>query len=344
MSKRDDLLRSAAAHIDESVGTSDLPAAVATSAVPTQWQGVVKSKSAVEIPLEKIGRDPTQPREEFNPEALARLAESLRTRGLLQPIRVRWDEGLGQYVLIAGERRWRAAGMAGLKTMTAIVVEGELDPGERLAIQLVKNCLREDLKPIEQARAYKRLMDLHGWSGNQLAKELAIAQGTISRALSLLDLPVAVQEQVEQGVLSPSAAHEVAKLDSPETQVEVAERVARERLTRDQVAEAVRAKKSGRFRQLGTPRSKSDSRTAPSSSSPGRPPPQGPRRSPGRCSRAPSRSWPGPVRPTASKRARGPGVSLTQPSNPAMSLSVRRDRPGRARSVPRLAGQLGGKT
>ncbi len=248
MGKRDALLKSAASHIDESVGTAvpSQPSAVATSSTPARWQGVVKSRSAVEIPLDKIERDPTQPREEFEPEALARLSESLRTRGLLQPIRVRWDESSNAYILIAGERRWRAAKMAGLSTMTAIVVEGELDQGERLAIQLIENCLREDLRPIEQARAYKRLMDLHGWSGNQLAKELAIAQGTVSRALSLLALPTGVQEKVEQGALAPSAAHEVAKLDDPVLQVEIAERVVAEKMTRDQVVEAVRAKKEGR--------------------------------------------------------------------------------------------------
>lgn len=248
MGKRDDLLRSAAAHIDESVGTADPNSVVAagTSTAPARWQGVVKSKAAVEIPLEKIDRDPTQPREEFDGEALERLADSLRTRGLLQPIRVRWSNEQGKYILLAGERRWRAARLAGLSTMTAMVVEGELDAGERLAIQLIENCLREDLRPIEQARAYRRLMDLHGWSGNQLAKELAIAQGTVSRALSLLELPETVQEQVEQGELAPSAAHEVAKLADPAAQEEIAERVVSERLTRNEVAEAVRARKAGK--------------------------------------------------------------------------------------------------
>lgn len=248
MGKRDDLLRSASAHIDESVGTADLNpvAAASTSTAPARWQGVVKSKSAVEIPLGKIERDPTQPREEFDEEALTRLGDSLRTRGLLQPIRVRWSNELGKYILLAGERRWRAAGMAGFSTMTAIVVEGELDEGERLAIQLIENCLREDLRPIEQAKAYRRLMDLHGWSGNQLAKELAVAQGTVSRALSLLELPERVQQRVEQGGLAPSAAHEVAKLSDPSAQDEIAERVVAEGLTRNEVAEVVKARKAGK--------------------------------------------------------------------------------------------------
>ena len=154
--------------------------------VPARLQGVAKSKNAVEISVDRIGPDPDQPREAFDPEALERLAASLKTKGQLQPIRVRWDEGRGAYVILCGERRWRAAMLVGLTTMSCVVHEGGVDPGELLALQCVENALREDLKPIEQAKAYKRLMDLHGWSGNQLAKELAIAQPCVVRALALL--------------------------------------------------------------------------------------------------------------------------------------------------------------
>jgi ParB family chromosome partitioning protein len=247
MSKRDDLMRLAAAHIDESVGSAGPAgsAPLATSSAPARWQGVTKSKSAVEIPLEKIERDPTQPREEFDPDALNRLAESLKTRGLLQPIRVRWSEEQGMYIVLAGERRWRASRLAGLTTITAVVIDREPDPGERLALQLIENCLREDLRPIEQARAYRRLMELNGWSGNQLAKELAIAQGTVSRSLSLLDLPAEIQERVERGELAPSIAQEVARLDDATIQAEIAERVVTEKLTRGEVAEVVRAHRAG---------------------------------------------------------------------------------------------------
>jgi ParB family chromosome partitioning protein len=130
--------------------------------------------------------------------------------------------------------------MAGLRTVTAIVDDGLVDSAEILAAQLVENCLREDLKPIEQARAYRRLMDLQGWSGTRLAAELAIAQGTVSRALSLLDLPLPVIEHVESGQLAPSLAHEVAKLDSPAAQVQVAENAIAQKLTRQEVRQAVR--------------------------------------------------------------------------------------------------------
>jgi ParB family chromosome partitioning protein len=240
MGKLDRMMASGGANIAESMGVGAAVVATATSTAPERWKGVSKSKNAVEIPLDRIDRDPTQPREEFEPEALGRLAESLRNRGLLQPIRVRWDEHANKYLIVAGERRWRAARIAGLETLTAIVAEGPIEAGELLAAQLVENCLREDLKPIEQARAYRRLMDLRNWSGSKLASELSIVQGTVSRALSLLDLPEAVPERVEEVALAPSLAHEVAKLSSPAAQVKVAEKAVREKLSRQAVREEVR--------------------------------------------------------------------------------------------------------
>ena len=110
--------------------------------------------------------------------------------------------------------------IAGLATMSCVVSEGPLDAGELLALQLVENCLREDLRPIEQARAFKALMDRNGWSGNQAAKTLGIAQPTVVRALALLELPEPVQEQVEQGTLPPATAYEIGKVDDPEIQQE----------------------------------------------------------------------------------------------------------------------------
>ena len=122
---------------------------------------MTKSKNAVEIPLEKI-TDRDQPRDEFDAEALGRLAESLKARGQLQPIRVRWDQGSERYMIVVGERRWRAAQDGGIALAGAVVVDGPIATAELLAIQLVENCLREDLKPVEQAKAYKALMELNG--------------------------------------------------------------------------------------------------------------------------------------------------------------------------------------
>jgi ParB family chromosome partitioning protein len=142
--------------------------------------------------------------------------------------------------LICGERRWRAAGLAGLATLSCVLSEGPVDAGELLALQLVENCLREDLRPIEQAKAFKTLMDRNGWSGNQAAKALGIAQPTVVRALALLDLPEPVQERVEQGTLPPATAYEIGKVDDPEIQQELADRVVSEGLSRTEAMEAVR--------------------------------------------------------------------------------------------------------
>ena len=214
MGKLDELRRTAGANVVESASKRDATLApiapTLASLSPARMAGVARSKSTLEIPVDRIEPDLNQPREDFDEVAMARLADSLKHRGQLQPVRVRWDESKGVYVLICGERRWRAARMAGLSTLTCVVAEGTLDAGELLALQLVENCVREDLQPIEQARAYRALIDRTGWSGNRLAQELGIAQSSVVHALALLELPSGIQQQVEQGELSPSTAYEIS--------------------------------------------------------------------------------------------------------------------------------------
>lgn len=246
MGKLDELRRMAGGNVDESMGVGRAPCTTGqpeAPAAPTRWQGVTRSKDTALIPVDRIERDPGQPREDFDEEALRRLAESMRTRGQLQPIRVRWDEGRGVYVVIVGERRWRAAHMAGLATLSCTVHDGAMDQGELLALQLVENVLREDLRPIEEARAYRTLMERNGWSVSQLARELAIDHSGVSRALALLELPASVQEQVEQGALPPATAYEVSKLHDAAEQEALASRVIAGKLSRAETAEAVRQRK-----------------------------------------------------------------------------------------------------
>src|SRR3954470_1641649 len=152
-------------------------------------RGVANLKRAFLIPVDRIVADPDQPRREFDPESLRDLAESLKNRGQLQPVRVRWDEPSGNWVLISGERRWRAATLAGLPSLQAVEAKGAMLPDQILEDQLVENCLREDLKPIEQARAFKTLMDVRHWSHRQLAEQIHIAPSAVSQALALLRLP-----------------------------------------------------------------------------------------------------------------------------------------------------------
>jgi ParB family transcriptional regulator, chromosome partitioning protein len=243
----------AAGQIGASFGAGSPPGATPAgmdlgraTTMPARLQGLVKDKDAALIPVDRIVRDEAQPREEFDEDALERLAESLRTRGQLQPIRVRWDEGRGAYVVIMGERRWRAAARAGLPTLRCVVQDAPATAEELLALQLVENALREDLKPIEQAKAYKRLMEAHGWSGGRVARELAVDPSVVSRALSLLGLPEAVQARVDAGTLAVRSAAEIARLDGPEIQERVARAAEEGGLKRDEVAELVQAVKARR--------------------------------------------------------------------------------------------------
>ncbi|AGA31650.1 ParB/RepB/Spo0J family partition protein [Singulisphaera acidiphila] len=265
MGKLEEMMRGAGTNVGESMGAGRQSPSVhratapAFGGVPARLQGVLKAKDTAEIPVDRIQPDPDQPREEFDETALDHLAESLKTRGQLQPIRVRWDEGQGTYVVVAGERRWRAAVRAELKTMTCVIQDGVLAPGEMLAIQLVENLIREDLKPIEQAKAYRSLMELNGWSARQVARELAIDHTGVTRALALLELPAAVQAQVEEGALPPATAYEVSKLEDPEQQREVAALVVQDGLSRAETVERVRqvakAPKKGRgVAKAGPPR------------------------------------------------------------------------------------------
>lgn len=178
-----------------------------------RWAGAGRLRGAW-LALDSVSPDPDQPRREFDPEALARLAGSLRDRGQVQPIRVRWRDPVG-WVIVSGERRWRAARMAGLDRIAAVEATGEGDPATTLAEQLTENCLREDLTAMEQARAYRTLMAAEGWSQRQLAEYLHVSQPTVSRVLSLLSLPPETAAAVESGAVGATAAYRAARDPSP---------------------------------------------------------------------------------------------------------------------------------
>lgn len=252
MSKGEKLRKFAGDNMAESVGVGvalGLPPGMAPEAAtgrPAHLEGLTRVKNLVEITVTQIVRDDKQPREVFSEAEMDDLVQSITARGILQPIRVRWDADSGKYVIVAGERRFRAARQAGLRSVPCVIHEGVMTESTILQDQLVENLLRQDLQPIETAKAYRRLMELEGWSARQLARELHVPDASIVRALALLDLPDTVQQQVADGRLAPSVAYEVSKLDRPEDQAELAERVVTEKLTRDQAIEAVKVKKPGR--------------------------------------------------------------------------------------------------
>jgi len=219
-------------------GGGPTPAAFPRETSPDD--GRTRARDAGHMEIDRIVPDPDQPRKEFSDDAIERLAASLLKHGQLMPIRVRWNAEIGKWVVISGERRYRAAIRAGLKTVACVFADNGLSPSEILQEQIIENLLREDLKPIEQARAYRQLMDLHGWTAKELSGELHVSQGAISKSLSLLTLPVELQEQVDDGAIPATAAYEVAKVEDKVVQREIARRIVDEDLTRDAAADVVR--------------------------------------------------------------------------------------------------------
>ena len=204
------------------------------------------------VDIDQVIPDPEQPRSEFSPEALDRLADSIRDKGQLAPIRVRWSDSLGKWVIIAGERRWRATKQAGLPTIECYFHTDDLSRSEVLEQQLIENLLREDLKPLEEARAFASLMQLNGWNGKQVAENLRVPASQVSRAMALLRLPEDIQRRVDAGEIPARAAYELTKLANERQQRQLADQVAAGRLTQAQTARAVRQRRGKRRDQPRT--------------------------------------------------------------------------------------------
>jgi ParB family chromosome partitioning protein len=258
MGKTDALIREMGGNLAESIGVRTgalraFPPSPKPAGVPpaSPKDGFARNRAAGEMLLSNIVPDPNQPRKEFEPGSIERLAESIRSRGLLQPIRVRWTPELGKHVILVGERRYRAAILAGLTSVPCTFVESELTEAEILEEQLVENLLREDLNPIEQATSFKRYMELVGCHAKDLAQLLKVAPSTVTRALSLLKLPGDVQGQIADGEIPAKTGFEIAKLRSDAARKEVAEKVVAQKLTADDAAKVVRQKKGKPARGRG---------------------------------------------------------------------------------------------
>ena len=223
-----------------------LPTSGAIPEESAKYQGCTRIKSALLIQVDRVAPDPNQPRKEFEAESLRHLADSLKERGQLQPIRVRWDVAMERWVIIAGERRWRATVQAGLPTITAVEATKPLTADEILEEQLIENCVREDLKPIEQARAYKALIDSRGISQRQLAETLRIAQATVAKTLALLTLPEEIQAAVDASEIGPTEAYQISRVDDPQEQVRMAHEAKAGRLKRDDIEQRIRSTRKGR--------------------------------------------------------------------------------------------------
>ncbi len=164
------------------------------------------------LAIDNVTADPDQPRSQFDEEEIARLAKSIQEKGQIHPIHVRWSDAHSKWIIISGERRYRAAKLAGLPTVNCQFQEQDLSKTEVLEQQLIENLLREDLKPIEEAKAFDQLMKLNAWSAKQLSEAIRVNASKITRSLALLKLPADIQQQIESGQLSARAAYEISKL------------------------------------------------------------------------------------------------------------------------------------
>lgn len=231
-------------NLDESMGhrVSDVPQLLSPVASPKD-EGRRPLRKVGTVEINRVVPDPDQPRAEFAEDAIERLAQSIREKGQLLPIHVRWSETAKKWIVISGERRWRATLQAGLPTIDCYFQEKPLAPSEILEQQLVENLLREDLKPIEQARAFAGLMELNGWNGKQVAEALRVQPSTVSRALALLRLPDDIQKQVDAGDIPARSAYELSKVKDDRTRSRLAAETAAGHLSHDQAAKAARQRR-----------------------------------------------------------------------------------------------------
>jgi ParB family chromosome partitioning protein len=183
---------------------------------------------AVLLPLQSIEPNPLQPRRTFDPEALQALADSILEHGMIQPITVRrMDSGL--YQIIAGERRWRAARMAGCSEVPVVVIEA--DDKKAMELALIENLQRQDLNPIEEAQGYQTLIREYGLTQEQAASRVGKSRPAVANSLRLLALAPEVRGMVSEGTLSAGHAKAVLMLGSAKQQLSAAQRIVAQQLS-----------------------------------------------------------------------------------------------------------------
>lgn len=201
------------------------------------------------LPIEDLVPNPDQPRKHFDADGLQELSESIKEQGVLQPIIVnKSDEG---YLIVAGERRWRASALAGVQSVPVLVKE--LSAEDILKVALIENIQRRDLDPIEEALAYKRLLEQHSLTQENLAESLGKNRATIANSLRLLKLPSTILELIGRGALSAGHAKAILTLDDEKSMQTLADSVMKQGLSvRDAEARA-RGMKRAKVQEEGTP-------------------------------------------------------------------------------------------
>lgn len=199
-----------------------------------------------EIPVDIIKPNPLQPRNEFKMEKLKELADTIRSYGVIQPIIVQKEKD--DFILVAGERRFRAAKIAGLKTIPALIKD--YDQKQLMEITLVENLQREDLNPIEEATAYKRLVEEFALSQEEIGRKLGKSRSTITNSLRLLSLCDEVKIHIVQGELSVGQARPLLALEKDEEQANFANRIIKNKLTARQVEDLIKVSRKENKKQV----------------------------------------------------------------------------------------------
>lgn len=194
---------------------------------------------SVTLNISEIEPNRSQPRKEFDEKALSELAESISKHGLLQPLLVR-PMPLGGYQIVAGERRYRACQMAGLKDIPVII--RELGDTETMELALIENLQREDLTPLEEAEGYNVLMTEHGFTQDEVAQSVGKSRPAVANALRLLKLPNSIADYLKEGKISAGHARALLSLDNEKDMLELADLIVQKDLSVRQVEKLCKAK------------------------------------------------------------------------------------------------------
>ena len=199
-----------------------LGALLGDAALQTQEAG------SLSLPISQVEPGLKQPRKRFDDEALADLADSIRQHGVIQPLTVRRLSS-GYYQIIAGERRWRAAKLAGLSEVPVVIIEA--DDRQVMELGLIENLQREDLNPMEEAGGYRVLMEEYGLTQEEVAQQVGKSRPAVANALRLLSLPPSLHPLLEDGQLSAGHARAILSVPSPQLQEKLADKVVAEGLS-----------------------------------------------------------------------------------------------------------------
>ncbi|WP_299144900.1 ParB/RepB/Spo0J family partition protein [uncultured Dialister sp.] len=192
----------------------------------------------LELSIDSISPNPWQPRKDFDEESLQALADSIKENGLIQPVVVRQKGTSLSYELAAGERRWRAARMAGLTVIPAIAVD--YDDRSMAEMALVENLQRKDLNPVDEGMAYQKLMDEYGLTQEQISEKVGRSRPYVANMVRLLDLPDEVKGLLAKGALTAGQARPLLALGSGAEKVQLARRIVKEGLSARKVEEIIR--------------------------------------------------------------------------------------------------------